>query len=47
MYTIFETIKKYRVIPVIAIDDISASLPLADALLDGGLPLAEITFRTP
>jgi 2-dehydro-3-deoxyphosphogluconate aldolase/(4S)-4-hydroxy-2-oxoglutarate aldolase len=47
MYTIFETIKKYRVIPVIAIDDVLAALPLADALLEGGLPLAEITFRTP
>ncbi|MDR1053193.1 MAG: bifunctional 4-hydroxy-2-oxoglutarate aldolase/2-dehydro-3-deoxy-phosphogluconate aldolase [Planctomycetaceae bacterium] len=46
MNTIFETIKKYRVIPVIAIDDVSAALPLADALLEGGLPLVEITFRT-
>ncbi|MDR1270091.1 MAG: bifunctional 4-hydroxy-2-oxoglutarate aldolase/2-dehydro-3-deoxy-phosphogluconate aldolase [Planctomycetaceae bacterium] len=46
MRTIFETIEKYRVIPVIAIDDVSAALPLADALLEGGLPLAEITFRT-
>ncbi|MDR1964373.1 MAG: bifunctional 4-hydroxy-2-oxoglutarate aldolase/2-dehydro-3-deoxy-phosphogluconate aldolase [Planctomycetaceae bacterium] len=46
MHTLFETIEKYRVVPVIAIDDISAALPLADALLEGGLPLAEITFRT-
>ncbi|MDR0336630.1 MAG: bifunctional 4-hydroxy-2-oxoglutarate aldolase/2-dehydro-3-deoxy-phosphogluconate aldolase [Planctomycetaceae bacterium] len=46
MPTIFETFEKYRVIPVIALDDISAVLPLADALLEGGLPLAEITFRT-
>ncbi|MDR0337140.1 MAG: hypothetical protein LBI18_08635, partial [Planctomycetaceae bacterium] len=47
MHNIFKTIKQYRVIPVIAIDDVLAALPLADALLEGGLPLAEITFRTP
>ncbi|MDR2117583.1 MAG: bifunctional 4-hydroxy-2-oxoglutarate aldolase/2-dehydro-3-deoxy-phosphogluconate aldolase [Planctomycetaceae bacterium] len=47
MHTIFETIEKYRIIPVIAIENVSAALPLADALLEGGLPLAEITFRTP
>ncbi|MDR2755994.1 MAG: bifunctional 4-hydroxy-2-oxoglutarate aldolase/2-dehydro-3-deoxy-phosphogluconate aldolase [Planctomycetaceae bacterium] len=47
MHIIFETIEKYRVIPVIAIEDISLALPLADALLEGGLPLVEITFRTP
>jgi len=39
-------LERYRVIPVIAIDDAGAALPLADALLDGGLPVAEITFRT-
>ena len=43
----FQTLQRYRVVPVIAIDDAEAALPLADALLDGGLPLAEITFRTP
>ncbi len=41
-----ETLAKYRVVPVIAIEDAEAALPLADALLEGGLPLAEITFRT-
>jgi 2-dehydro-3-deoxyphosphogluconate aldolase/(4S)-4-hydroxy-2-oxoglutarate aldolase len=34
------------VIPVIAIDSVEHALPLADALIDGGLPAAEITFRT-
>ncbi|MCL2742391.1 MAG: bifunctional 4-hydroxy-2-oxoglutarate aldolase/2-dehydro-3-deoxy-phosphogluconate aldolase [Planctomycetaceae bacterium] len=43
---ITETLQKYRVVPVIAIDDPAAALPLADALLVGGLPIAEITFRT-
>lgn len=35
------------IVPVIAIDNPDDALPLADALLEGGLPLAEITFRTP
>lgn len=40
-------ITDYRLVPVIAIDSADAALPLADALAEGGLPLAEITFRTP
>lgn len=43
---IFETLEKFAVIPVITIDSIESALPLADALIDGGLPVAEITFRT-
>jgi 2-dehydro-3-deoxyphosphogluconate aldolase / (4S)-4-hydroxy-2-oxoglutarate aldolase len=34
------------VVPVIAIEEVEAALPLADALLAGGLPVVEITFRT-
>jgi 2-dehydro-3-deoxyphosphogluconate aldolase/(4S)-4-hydroxy-2-oxoglutarate aldolase len=44
--TVLERIGEYRVVPVIAIEQVGAALPLADALLAGGLPLAEITFRT-
>ena len=44
--TIFDTLSDYAVVPVIAIDDVKDALPLADALLAGGLPVAEITFRT-
>ncbi len=44
--TVFSTIEKYGVVPVIAIDSVDAALPLADALLEGGLPVIEITFRT-
>lgn len=43
---IFETISDFGVVPVIAIDDAKDALPLADALISGGLPVAEITFRT-
>ncbi len=34
------------VVPVIAIERATDAVPLADALLEGGLPVAEITFRT-
>ncbi|MFA6540612.1 MAG: bifunctional 4-hydroxy-2-oxoglutarate aldolase/2-dehydro-3-deoxy-phosphogluconate aldolase [Bacteroidota bacterium] len=34
------------IVPVIAIDDAGDAEPLAQALIDGGLPCAEITFRT-
>lgn len=44
---IFDDIARYGVVPVIALDDAAAALPLADALIEGGLPVAEITFRTP
>ncbi len=44
--TIFHRISELGVVPVIAIDDASRALALADALLEGGLPVAEITFRT-
>ena len=43
---LFEILKKHGVVPVIAIDSVEAALPLADALAEGGLPVAEITFRT-
>ncbi|SDX54750.1 bifunctional 4-hydroxy-2-oxoglutarate aldolase/2-dehydro-3-deoxy-phosphogluconate aldolase [Litoreibacter albidus] len=43
---IFDTLSNHGVVPVIAIDDAADAIPLADALIAGGLPLAEITFRT-
>ncbi|MBQ8128695.1 MAG: bifunctional 4-hydroxy-2-oxoglutarate aldolase/2-dehydro-3-deoxy-phosphogluconate aldolase [Clostridia bacterium] len=33
-------------VPVIAIDDAADAVPLAQALCEGGLPCAEVTFRT-
>jgi 2-dehydro-3-deoxyphosphogluconate aldolase/(4S)-4-hydroxy-2-oxoglutarate aldolase len=35
-----------RVIPVIILDNAADAQPLAEALLAGGLPCAEVTFRT-
>ena len=39
-------IAEIGVLPVIAIENPVHAVPLADALLAGGLPVAEITFRT-
>lgn len=44
--TIFDRLSAFGVVPVIAIDAAEAALPLADALIAGGLPVAEITYRT-
>ena len=44
--TIFDTLSDFGVVPVVAIDDAKDAVPLADALIAGGLPVAEITFRT-
>ena len=41
------TFRKNRLIPVIVIDDVKQAVPLARALEEGGVPCAEITFRTP
>lgn len=35
-----------KIVPVIRIKNIESVLPLAEALCSGGLPVAEITFRT-
>jgi 2-dehydro-3-deoxyphosphogluconate aldolase/(4S)-4-hydroxy-2-oxoglutarate aldolase len=35
------------VIPVLVIDDLSLARPIAEALVEGGLPVLEVTLRTP
>jgi 2-dehydro-3-deoxyphosphogluconate aldolase/(4S)-4-hydroxy-2-oxoglutarate aldolase len=44
--SVLEKISQFGVVPVIAIDSVDEAIPLADALIEGGLPVAEITFRT-
>ena len=39
-------LRRLRLVPVIVIDDHSGASSLAQALVDGGLPCAEVTFRT-
>lgn len=46
MHAILEQISKIGVVPVIKIDDVEKAVPLAKALIAGGIPCAEITFRT-
>ncbi len=46
MSEVLEQIGKLRIIPVVAIDDADDAGPLGEALAAGGLPIAEITFRT-
>ena len=41
-----EKLQQTGIVPVIAIEDPAHALPLADALLAGGIPIVEITFRT-
>lgn len=43
---ILTDINRLRLLPVVVIDDAAAAAPLANALVDGGLPIAEVTFRT-
>ncbi len=40
-------ISEKRIVPVVAINDSSKAADLASALVAGGLPIAEITLRTP
>ena len=46
MSSVLDRVAALGVVPVIAIDSVAHALPLADALLAGGLPVVEITFRT-
>ena len=46
MNKISEDIARYGVVPVVVLNDPAEALPVADALLKGGLPVAEVTFRT-
>lgn len=39
-------LRRLRVVPVIVIEDPAAASSLGKALIDGGLPCAEVTFRT-
>lgn len=41
-----EIIRKLGVVPVVVINDAKDARPLAEALCEGGLPCAEVTFRT-
>ena len=46
MNGVLEKIEKIGIVPVVVLDDPKDAKPLAEALIKGGLPCAEVTFRT-
>jgi 2-dehydro-3-deoxyphosphogluconate aldolase/(4S)-4-hydroxy-2-oxoglutarate aldolase len=46
MNSIIEKVYQIGIVPVIAFNSVDEALPLCKALADGGLPAAEVTFRT-
>ena len=46
MNEILKKITEIGIVPVISISDVEKAIPLAEALMAGGIPCAEITFRT-
>jgi 2-dehydro-3-deoxyphosphogluconate aldolase/(4S)-4-hydroxy-2-oxoglutarate aldolase len=46
MNAVIEELGKIGIVPVIALDDAKDAESLAKALIEGGLPAAEVTFRT-
>ena len=46
MEDITESFEKLGVVPVVVLEDAKDAVPLATALVEGGLPCAEVTFRT-
>lgn len=47
MHHVLERLAELQLLPVVTIDEADRAVGLGQALLQGGLPCAEITFRTP
>ncbi|MGW5418871.1 bifunctional 4-hydroxy-2-oxoglutarate aldolase/2-dehydro-3-deoxy-phosphogluconate aldolase [Streptomyces sp. NPDC003943] len=47
MTSVFDLAPAVPVVPVVVVEDASDAVPLARALVAGGLPLIEVTLRTP
>jgi 2-dehydro-3-deoxyphosphogluconate aldolase / (4S)-4-hydroxy-2-oxoglutarate aldolase len=47
MTDVLDRLAAHRLVPVVVLDEARDAGPLADALVAGGLPVAEVTFRTP
>lgn len=47
MTSIDAIMRKAPVIPVLVIEEVAHALPIAEALVRGGLPVLEVTLRTP
>lgn len=46
MNAVLEKIHELGIVPVVVLNDAKDAVPLAKALMEGGLPCAEVTFRT-
>ncbi len=46
MASVLEQISEYGIVPLVTLDDPNDAEPLAKALCEGGIPIAEVTFRT-
>ena len=46
MNAVLEKLNKIGIVPVVVINNVEDAAPLAKALCAGGLPCAEVTFRT-
>ena len=46
MNSVLQRVYEIGIIPVIAFNSVDEALPLCKALMAGGLPAAEVTFRT-
>ena len=46
MNEVLKKIEEIGIVPVVVLNDAKDAEPLAQALCDGGLPCAEVTFRT-
>jgi len=43
---VFEKFKEFKIIPVTTINNLNDAIPLGKALIEAGLPVIEVTFRT-
>lgn len=43
---VFSTIKEIRIVPVVVFNNVEETVPTLNAMMEGGLPVAEICYRT-
>lgn len=46
MTQVLDVIEKVGILPLIVLNDVDKAVPLGKALVEGGIPIAEVTFRT-
>lgn len=46
MSSVMDRFEEFGIVPVVVINDAKDAIPLGKALIEGGLPCAEVTFRT-